>query len=57
MEFSRLAINDLSEDGMQPFVGGKSALVCNGEIFNHKDFSDSKNDCACLIPMIENTAS
>lgn len=55
MEFSRLAINDLSEDGMQPFVGtnNKSALVCNGEIFNHKDFSDSKNDCACLIPMIE----
>jgi asparagine synthase (glutamine-hydrolysing) len=53
MEFCRLAINDLSDEGMQPFVSATGALVCNGEIYNHSDFSDAANDCACLIPMIE----
>jgi asparagine synthase (glutamine-hydrolysing) len=56
MEFSRLAINDLSEDGMQPFIGkaNKSMLVCNGEIYNHKSLSDvTGSDCACLLPMVE----
>jgi asparagine synthase (glutamine-hydrolysing) len=58
MEFSRLAINDLSEGGMQPFIGqdNKSALVCNGEIYNHQTFSKAApgaSDCACLIDLIE----
>ena len=53
MEFSRLAINDLTNDGMQPFESPGSALVCNGEIYNHSSFSEDKNDCACLLPMIE----
>ena len=64
MEFSRLAINDLSEEGMQPFMseessdglspaGSTKALVCNGEIYNHKEFSSDANDCACLLPLIE----
>ena len=34
--FHRLAINDLSDDGMQPFKQGDYYLICNGEIYNHK---------------------
>ena len=34
--FTRLSINDLSENGMQPFVDGEKILMCNGEIYNHK---------------------
>ena len=34
--FHRLAINDLSDDGMQPFKHGDYYLICNGEIYNHK---------------------
>ena len=34
--FHRLAINDLSSAGMQPFVTEKFAFVCNGEIYNSK---------------------
>jgi asparagine synthase (glutamine-hydrolysing) len=53
MEFSRLSINDLSLNGMQPFVSKKGMLMCNGEIFNHKLFSNHQNDCACLIDLVE----
>jgi asparagine synthase (glutamine-hydrolysing) len=53
MEFERLAINELSESGLQPFRSDKGMLVCNGEIFNHAQFSRSPNDCECLIPLIE----
>lgn len=53
MEFSRLAINDVSYAGMQPFERVRGMLVCNGEIYNHKEFSDCSNDCECLIPLIE----
>jgi asparagine synthase (glutamine-hydrolysing) len=53
MEFSRLAINDLTSTGMQPFTSRKGMLVCNGEIYNHAQFSSNVNDCACLIPLIE----
>lgn len=40
--FHRLAINDLSESGNQPFIfeqedGKKIYLICNGEIYNHAD--------------------
>jgi asparagine synthase (glutamine-hydrolysing) len=53
--FNRLAINDMSDEGMQPFVDGESMLVCNGEIYNHVDIAltESKNDCACLLPLIK----
>ena len=36
--FNRLAINDLSEAGMQPMGGIRNQFTCvfNGEIFNHK---------------------
>jgi asparagine synthase (glutamine-hydrolysing) len=53
MEFERLAINELSEAGLQPFRSPDGMLVCNGEIFNHAQFSTSPNDCECLIPLIE----
>ena len=33
--FNRLAIMDLSSDGMQPFVHNHCVLVCNGEIYNY----------------------
>ena len=57
MDFYRLAINDLTDAGMQPFVENKGMLVCNGEIYNHRDFrignENSTSDCEVLIPMIQ----
>ena len=56
-KFYRLAINDLSNNGMQPFVKSGCMLVCNGEIYNHKDFETGKeissSDCECLLGMID----
>lgn len=34
--FHRLAINGLTENGMQPFVKNGVVLICNGEIYNYK---------------------
>ena len=34
--FHRLAIMGLNEMGMQPFVRGEQALVCNGEIYGFR---------------------
>ena len=53
MEFTRLAINDVSQDGMQPFKSARGMIICNGEIYNHALFSNKRNDCECLIPLIE----
>ena len=53
MEFYRLAINDLSVDGDQPFVTPDSIFMCNGEIYNHSGFDERKNDCAFLPEFIE----
>ena len=56
MDFYRLAINDLTDAGMQPFVSEKSMLMCNGEIYNHKifryGFEKSTSDCEILLPMV-----
>ena len=56
MDFYRLAINDLTDAGMQPFVGEQSMLMCNGEIYNHKifryGFEKSSSDCEILLPMV-----
>jgi len=58
--FQRLAINDTSDAGMQPFYMNNSITnsytMCNGEIYNyhelvkeHKDFSPkSRSDCEIL---------
>tara|TARA_Y100000389_G_scaffold96808_1_gene93509 strand:- start:1378 stop:3048 length:1671 start_codon:yes stop_codon:yes gene_type:complete len=53
--FHRLAINDLSPSGMQPFVNGNVLVVCNGEIYNHTEIvkkhklkMDSNSDCEVI---------
>lgn len=57
MDFYRLAINDLTDAGMQPFLREKGMLVCNGEIYNYRDFitgyEQSKSDCEVIIPTIK----
>ena len=57
LNFYRLSINDLSSSGMQPFQRNGCALVCNGEIYNHRDFETGKevssSDCECLLSMID----
>jgi len=56
MMFHRLCINDLSENGNQPMVLNNCYLICNGEIFNHKDIINSYNfntltesDCEVIL--------
>ena len=57
MDFYRLAINDLTDAGMQPFRKEDEMLICNGEIYNHRDFRRgdelSTSDCEVLMPMIK----
>tara|TARA_Y100000389_G_scaffold203904_1_gene254028 strand:- start:2125 stop:3771 length:1647 start_codon:yes stop_codon:yes gene_type:complete len=54
--FRRLAIMDASVNGDQPFKVGDDILMCNGEIFNHKELikkyslkCKSASDCECII--------
>lgn len=58
--FDRLAIMDLSANGMQPFVYDGCVIVCNGEIYNYPMLKDnlkndyvfkSGSDCEVLIPL------
>ena len=58
--FHRLSINDLSESGHQPFVYNENYLICNGEIYNHKNLKEkynietkSNSDCEVIIHMYE----
>lgn len=59
--FHRLAIMDLSHQGMQPFVHKKTSLLCNGEIYNSEELKSevkdyefhSTSDCEVLVPLIE----
>ena len=61
MAFHRLAIMGLTPAGMQPFVRGGCALVCNGEIYGfralkkelaEKGYSfESDSDCEILLPL------
>ena len=57
MDFYRLSINDLTTAGMQPFHQGKEMLICNGEIYNHRDYRSGKemsnSDCEVLLPLIK----
>jgi len=57
MDFYRLAINDLTQSGMQPFKQNGSMLMCNGEIYNHAQFrtGDEKgaSDCEIIMPLIK----
>ena len=36
LQFHRLCINDLSDNGNQPFENDKYIWMCNGEIYNFK---------------------
>ena len=56
--FHRLAINDLSDIGNQPFISadGNTILVCNGEIYNYKELAEeynikltSNSDCEIIL--------
>ena len=61
--FKRLAINDLSVDGNQPFFSPskddyKLLSMCNGELYNHIELETKYNlnvksysDCECIIPL------
>lgn len=59
--FHRLAIMDVTEHGMQPFVDLETVVVCNGEIYNEKAIKvmfpnypfQGHSDCEVLIPMYE----
>jgi asparagine synthase (glutamine-hydrolysing) len=62
--FTRLAINDLTDNGNQPFVfqdGDKTiSLICNGEIYNHKELiqkydlvTHSTSDCEVLYHLLK----
>lgn len=60
LEFHRLSINDLSENGNQPLHVKDCILICNGEIFNHADLSQkynfetkSKSDCEIIIHLYD----
>jgi asparagine synthase (glutamine-hydrolysing) len=63
--FKRLAINDLTPSGNQPFFFPfqedeeyNQLSMCNGEIYNHSELEhkynlkmNSHSDCECLIPL------
>lgn len=64
MGFTRLSINDLSENGMQPMVSedGAITLICNGEIFNYKALVEkyqlhmkSNSDCEVILHMYQHS--
>ena len=58
--FHRLSIMGLHPEGMQPFILGKYACVCNGEIYGFRGMKEklsgkytfeSGSDCEILIPL------
>jgi len=59
--FQRLAINDTSSNGMQPFQLGETFTMCNGEIYNYDELCSgmpglplkSKSDCEVLPHLIK----
>lgn len=63
MGFKRLAIMDLTEEGMQPFIKDDKYVVCNGELYGFKPLKDklkskgytfiSDSDCELLLPLYE----
>ena len=61
MGFARLSINDVSSNGNQPLIkDDRYYLICNGEIYNHKElqqenefFMKSASDCEIIIHMYE----
>lgn len=64
MGFHRLSINDLSENGNQPFIHTNKettiTMICNGEIYNYKELIvmhklvvKSNSDCEVILLLYE----
>lgn len=61
--FNRLTIMGLDSSGMQPFLNGKSKVVCNGEIYGFRKIKEdlekkdykfiSDSDCEILLPLLK----
>ncbi len=60
MGFHRLKIIDVSNNGNQPLVHEHIHLICNGEVYNYKQFKrrysnsyefKSESDCEVIIPL------
>ena len=61
--FHRLSIMGLTEAGMQPFLRGDGAVVCNGEIYGFRPIKEeliqkgytfqSDSDCEILLPLYQ----
>lgn len=58
--FTRLAIMDTSDDGLQPFNDDESYILCNGEIYNHTKLAKQYKinlktgcDCEILLPLLK----
>lgn len=58
--FHRLSINDLTEHGNQPLHHNGIYLICNGEIYNHKELATIYNlktkthsDCEVIIHLYQ----
>lgn len=59
--FTRLAINGLNDEGMQPMKSSFVSWICNGEIYNWKELKsehllldcNSGSDCEVLGPLYE----
>jgi asparagine synthase (glutamine-hydrolysing) len=58
--FHRLAINDLSVNGDQPFELNEEFLMCNGEIYNYHELQSTHNfplkstsDCEILLHLFQ----
>ena len=58
--FHRLAINGLDPSGMQPFIKNNCYLICNGEIYNHKDLylmlnktPQTGSDCEVILDLYQ----
>ena len=58
--FQRLTINDLTDNGLQPFDLYQATLLCNGEIYNSKELENkyklqlkTNSDCECIIHLFD----
>jgi len=62
--FTRLALNGVNDDGMQPMFWNDICLICNGEIYNWKKIAEeigyvnkSGSDCEIIGPVFKKSSS
>jgi asparagine synthase (glutamine-hydrolysing) len=59
--FHRLAIINVDPKGMQPFESSTSRTMCNGEIYNYRQFTSSesepRSDCEVVLQMLDALSS